>query len=97
MSDLPPRAQEASDLLDAYYEAAGGEENLSLTAFVRHVLPTHDPLAVDQFLDRVEQIVLGNIEEKLTESPGAFPAAEAAAEAARAELAAARELVAGRL
>lgn len=97
MSDQPPRALEAALLLDAYYEAAGGEDNLTLPAFVAQVLPHHDPLAVDQFLDQVEQIVLGNIEEKLTESPGAFPAAQAAADAIRAELAAARELLAARL
>lgn len=84
-------------LLDAYYEAAGGEDNVSLLTFVRQALAHHQALVVDRFLDRVEVIVLGNIEDKLTESPGAFAEAEAAAAATRAELAAARELVGARL
>lgn len=84
-------------LLEAYYEAAGGEDNVALLTFVRQALAHHEALVVDRFLDRVETIVLGNIEERLTESPGAFAVAEAAAEAARAEFAAARDLVAARL
>ncbi len=81
-------------LLDSYYEAAAGEDNMSLLTFVRQALTHHEALVVDRFLDHIEIIVLGNIEDKLTESPGAFAEAEAAATATRAELAAARELVA---
>lgn len=82
-------------LLEEYYEAAGGEENTTVEQFVQAVLD-RDPAAahaLDRFLDRLEAIVLGNIEEKLEESPGASTEAEAAAEATRDELNRARELL----
>ncbi len=96
-SDTPLEDAPVEALVDAYYEAAGGEDNVSLLAFVRRALAQQEALVVDRFLDRLEVIVLGNIEDKLSESPGAFAQAEAAAAATRAEFAAARELVAARL
>jgi hypothetical protein len=90
-SDTPDPEQ----LLEAYYEAAASEENTTVEQFVRGMLdenPTAAP-ALDRFLDRLEAIVLGNIEEKLQESPGAGAEADAAVAATRAELNRARELV----
>jgi hypothetical protein len=83
-------------LLDRYYDEA--MLGTSLEDFVTRALAGEwGPVArptVMRFLDRLEVILLGNIDTKLEESPGSQDAAEQAAEAARAELARARALVA---
>lgn len=96
MSERPFTEAEVDSLLDRYYDAMASDAPPTLVKFVIAILnetPTGQGL-VDRFLDRLEVIVLGNIEDKLSEAPGAQALAEAAQDATRAEVAAAREAVA---
>lgn len=83
-------------LIDQYYEAA--MDGTSLLDFIRQALDGHygppDPKLLNRFLDRIEVIVLGNIDVKLEEAPGSAEDAEQAQSAFRDELGQAREWVA---
>jgi len=96
MSERSFTEAEVDGLLDRYYDWVASEQPPKLVEFVTAILdeaPNRRDL-VDRFLDRLEVIVLGNIEDKLSESPGAQALAEAAADATRAEVARARETLA---
>lgn len=83
-------------LIDQYYEAA--IDGTSLVDFTRDAVEgrygSPDPKVLNRFLDRIEVIVLGNIEVKLEEAPGSAEDAETAQAAFREELGQAREWVA---
>lgn len=85
----------SDDLLEQYYEYA--MEGPTLIPFIQKVLKgtwgTPDRLAMLHFLDRLEAIVLGNIETRVDEGPGLEADPEAVAEGTRREMDAARTLV----
>lgn len=85
---------DADELMERYYEVAA--EGTPLVAFLQDVVAGRygpaDRTALMRFLDRLETIILGNIEVKREEVAGAD--ADAAYEATRAEFAQARALVA---
>jgi hypothetical protein len=85
---------DADELLERYYDVAA--EGTTLLPFLRDALAGRygsvDRTTLVRFLDRLELIILGNIDVKREEVAGAD--ADAALEATRAEFAQARALVA---
>lgn len=91
---------EIDDLMDRYYEVVM-EEGIGLVSFIERALAGQygppESKVLYRFLDQLEIIILGNIETKLEEVPASSADAEAAADATRKELAAARDLIATQL
>jgi hypothetical protein len=83
-------------LLDRYYEEAA-VNGPGVLRFIDQILGgawgAVDRLVVLAFLDRLETVILANIETRLEEAPGDEEAAQAAWEETRREFAAARERV----
>jgi hypothetical protein len=83
-------------LLDRYYEEAA-VNGPGVLRFIDQVLggawgPAEPPVLL-AFLDRLETVILANIETRLEEAPGDEEAAQAAWDETRREFAAARERV----
>lgn len=82
-------------LIDNYYEFA--MEGETLLPFVKRVLEgaygSPDRTAILYFLDRIESIILGNIETRFDEGPGLEADPDAVREETRREMDDARSLV----
>jgi hypothetical protein len=95
--DIPNHAERVEALLDRYYEEAaldGPDVVRFISDALRGAYGPVDTPVLHGFLDRLEVILLGNIETRLEETPGRGQDAAAAWEMARLELAEARDLIA---